>query len=392
MPAARVLPLRRPCRGPVPVRRPSSVADGRGARSAGRAGRSGAGAAVEAARRLGPGHTYRMRTASSWVVLALALGCGGAGAPGASSAESGAATSTGAEAAAPAPGPVRSFVPETARVVARIDMARVRRSPVGPDIAGAIRASESFQDWAGGSGLDPVADLDAILMAGDALYTNRRVIVLRTTGDEARARDLLLRIGVAHGTTAAWRQIRGYPVAAYPDPSLPVPHVVVLTALHEIVLAPEDDLERVLDVADDHARRRAGEADLVEPALAFREGEIVVLTSGEPMPSRPGYPTPPQRYRLEVVEQAGDRTAIHMHGSFNDETEAATAHAWLETQARTFSEHMLVRMAQLDRPLTEARIGHDGTELDASTDFTIDELRRALGAVALFQASSDPAI
>lgn len=337
---------------------------------------------------MGDGMTMRRHALLGSVGLGLLLSTACGSAPTSESAAGGETASTGGEATV-ALGPLRSFVPEGSRVVARIDMARIRRSPIGVDIAGAIQASQSYQDWAAGSGLDPVADLDAILLAGDALYSDRRVIVLRTTGDEARARDLVLRIALAHDVAPAWREQGGFAVAAYPDPALRVPHVVVLTAAHEVVIAPEDDLARVLEVARDHAARRAGPDDLVEPQLSFAEGEVIVLASDEPMPARPGYPAPPQRYRLEVVEDAtSGRTLVRLHGSFAAEADAAAAHAWLEGQARVFSEHLLVRMAQLDRPLTEARISHVGTELDAATDFTTDELRRALGAVALMQAGS----
>ena len=329
-----------------------------------------------------------------WLAVLLAVGCGGgggaSGAVGDGASTGGGDSTTGGDSVS-ALGPLRSFVPDSSRVVSRIDMSRIRRSPVGPDIAGAIQASPAYQNWARGSGLDPVADLDSILLAGDALYSDRRVIVLRTTGDDARARDLVLRIAVAHDATPAWREEGGFAVATYPDPALRVPHVVVLTAAHEVVIAPEDDLARVLEVARDHAARRSTGGEVVEPQLSFAAGEVMTLSSDEPPPAREGYPAPPQRYRLDVVEDATTgRTIVRVHGSFADEAAAAAAHGWLETQARTFADHMLVRMAQLDRPLTEARISHLGTELDASTDFTTDELRRALGAVALFQASAEP--
>lgn len=322
------------------------------------------------------------------LAVVLCLACGGGGSS--TGVTGGARTETGGgEVTAPALGPVLSFVPDDARVTSRIDVARIRRSPVGPDIAGAIQASESYQTWARGSGLDPVADLDAVLLAGPALYADRRVILLRTVGDEARARDLVLRIGVARGLTPEWREERGFAVASYPDPALVVPHVIVLTASHEVVIAPEDDLGRILDVAADHARRRTSPDEIVDPALAFGDGEVMSLTSDDAMPTYAGYPTPPERFTVLVHEDATTgRTQIHIHGGFASEADAATAHTWLSAQAVAMADQLLVRMAQLDRPLNEVHISHTGAELDAETDFTSDELRRALGAIALYQASA----
>src|SRR5687768_14299141 len=85
----------------------------------------------------------------------------------------------------PSLGPVRSFLADGTRVRMRIDVTRIRRSPVAPDLGSALMATESFRAWAGSSGLDPIRDLDGVVIGGDALYTDRRVMVLRYVGEES---------------------------------------------------------------------------------------------------------------------------------------------------------------------------------------------------------------
>lgn len=317
-----------------------------------------------------------------WLVL-FALGCGPSPSPAGAGATS---ESGGGEIATPA-GPARSFLPEGMRFRVRVDMARIRRSPIAPDLASALSATESYRAWAGSSGLEPIRDMDAVLVGSDGAYSDRRTIVLRYVGDEASIRDRILRMGIDHGVTPVWREEGGFAVVDFPDPSLPVPHTLVLTAPHELVLAPADELAGVLEVASDHAARRTGD-EIVEPGLSFGANEVLSVVSEEPMPTYPGYPTGPSRYRFEMVEQPDQSHAdLTFHGDFADEASCTTARTWLVAQRDVYAEHMLVRAAQLDRPLRGATFTQAGPGLDIHLDFTTDELRRALGAMALFQAT-----
>ena len=326
-----------------------------------------------------------------WVAMSALLGglvgCG----PSPSRAATGEVEdTTGGENVSPTSGPVRSFLPDGVRVRMRVDVTRIRRSPVGPDLSSALMATESFRAWAGSSGLDPIQDLDGILIGGDALYTNRRVIVLRYVGDESALRDRILRMSVDRGVTPAWREVSGFAVVDYPDPNLPVPHVLVLTASHELVLAPADDLSRIVEVARDHAARRdASSPDLnLEPAFVFEAGEVVSVDSEDAMPTYPGYPAGPSRFTVRMTDDAdGSHADLRIHGDFTSENDCTAARTFLETQRTTYVDHFMVRAAQLDRPLRDATFTQAATGLDIHMDFTADELRRALGAMALLQAS-----
>jgi hypothetical protein len=313
----------------------------------------------------------------------LCLGCG----PSPSAAGAGTAGGEVESGRAPVSGPARSYLVDGTRFRMRVDVTRIRRSPVAPDLASALTATESYRAWAGRSGLEPIRDLDAILVGSDGAYSDRRTIVLRYVGDEASIRDRILRMGVDRGVTPAWREESGYAVVDYPDPALPVVHTLVLTAPHEMVLAPADELSRILDVAADQAAHRAAD-EVVEPGLAFGPGEVLSVLSDDPMPSYPGYPAGPVRYRMEMTDsESGEHADVRFHGDFADEASCTTARSWLESQRAMYADHMLVRAAQLDRPLREAAFTQSGAGLDAHADFTSDELRRALGAMALFQAT-----
>lgn len=325
------------------------------------------------------------------LALALLIGCGGGAEP--SERAGGRADSAGGEAQARAPrpsGPPMSYLPQGTKVVARLDMSRVRRSPLGPDIASAIRATETWQRLAGSSGLDPVRDFDAILVGADAIYTHRRVVVLRTPHTEAEVRQRVLALAIDRGAPPEWREVGGLSVISWPMPRVDVPYSLVLTAPHELVLAPDDDLARIAEVASDHALRRAQGSDApIEPELvAMREREIATVSVGVPLPGREGYPQPPDRTRIEVDESETGDAVIAIHTEFTDEARASAAHAWLLEQARYWAGQTMVRAIGMNRPLEEARVARAGAEVDVGTHLTSDELRRLLGLMALSQLAS----
>ena len=326
---------------------------------------------------------------ASWNVLAalfgLALvGCGAA--PRATEGETSAGTSSGAEASAPT-GPPLSYLPEDHHVLARLDMARVRRSPVAADIESAMVATATWQSLAGGSGIRPVQDLDTMVIGADGVYATRRVAVLRYVGTEAYVRERLLALSVARSLPLTWTEAEGFAVATLPV-ALPVPHSVVLSAQHELVICPSDDVARVAAVARDHAARRAplGPDAIVEPQLTFAAGELATMISSEAMQARAGYPAPPEAYRLHAMEDdASHQLFLYVHGEFANEADAQAALDWSLANARQYASEFLVRGAGLSRPLESLTGTRQGNVVDLQTNMTVEEVRRGLGAAALLQ-------
>lgn len=326
---------------------------------------------------------------AAFVLSMILAGCGG----GATEAPAGEASAGGESNVARAPvGPPQSFLPAGTKVIARVDMARVRRSPLGPDIASAMRSTPTWQRLAGGSGVDPVQDFDAILVGGDAIYTDRRVVVLRHPHTEADVRQRILAMAIDRGATPAWRDAGGLAAIAWPMERTTIAYSLVITAPHELVLAPDDDLERIVEVARDHARRRpAGSDALVEPGLlAMREGEIATMDVGVPLPARDGYPAPPQQTRVEIDERADGSAAVAIAAVFASDVEASAARQWLDGQRSYYASQMMVRAIGMHRPLEDATVALEGTQLALGTYLTTDELRRALGMMALSQLASAP--
>jgi hypothetical protein len=324
-----------------------------------------------------------MRRPASLVAVLFALACSSGPSPEHGTTE---ATTSGSETTPARPtGPPPAFVASSARVYARINVARIRSSPVGPDISSAIRATQSWQTYAGSSGIDPIESFDAIVIGADAVYADRRTILLRHTRTDADVRDAVLRMSVARGGTPAWSEVSGLSVAVPPQ-ELTVPHSLVLTAQHEVVVAPSDEVPAVATVALDQAARRAEPTDPVDPNLAFGPTEIVTVRVDEQPARREGWPEPPLRYRVEVNEDPATQDVIvDFHGDFDTAEHCHASREQLAQMASFYAGQMLVRAAGLNRPLEQLQLTENGTTLDGHTRFTQDEIRRALGALALMQ-------
>ena len=324
-----------------------------------------------------------MRKNAFWWGLAalVAVGCGGEARDG----TAGDVTAGGEVADGRPVGPPPSYLPLGHAVRMRIDVARIRRSPIAPDISSAIRASATWQALAGSSGADPIQDFDAILVGADELYTNRRVVVLRTPHDEATVREVVLRMAEGQGTTAPqWREVEGLAVVGWPMPRSDVPYSLAITGPHELVLAPDDDLARIAAVSREHAARRTGD-ESIEPHLVMRPSEISTMIVGVPLPAYEGYPEPPQRLHAEIDEREDGAAVIAIHTEFADEARASAGRAWVEQQSAYYAQQMMVRAIGMNRPLEELRITQTGAALDLGTSLTTEELRRALGLMALSQ-------
>lgn len=296
-------------------------------------------------------------------------------------------TTGGEEASTTPTGPPPSFLVMPTRVFARIDVARIRASPLGPDISSAIRSTQSWQTYAGSSGIDPIASFDAIVIGADAVYADRRTILLRHTQTDAQVRDAILRMSVARGGAPTWSDVDGLPVAVPPQ-TLTVPHSVVMTAPHEVVLTPSDDVTRVAGIAHEQTARRATPEDAMDPSLAFAPNEIIVAHVEEPPARRAGWPEPPQRYDVWVTEDpATHGVELRFHGDFDTPEHCHASREFVAQQAAYYGSQMLVRAAGLNRPLDALELTETGTALDGRTTLTLDELRRALGAMALMQMS-----
>lgn len=282
-------------------------------------------------------------------------------------------------------GPPASYVGPDHRVVARVDMEAVRGSALADDIASLVRSYPTWRALLGSSGIDPVRDFDAVLLVAPEVVADRSIILVRHHLGSARIREAVLSMAVTRGERPAWREIGGFSVVDWPAET-EVPHLVVLTAENELVVTTEADLERVLDVARDHALRREGDA-LVEPALQLEDGLIAHVVADAVGASARRFRHPPRAFRVTIREdgEQDGRVVLSVQATYADESAAEAARRYLAEQRDFYAGQMLVRAVGLDRALREAAIAGEGNVVDVNAAFTEAEIQRVLGLVALGQ-------
>lgn len=301
------------------------------------------------------------------------------------------ADTAGAETVAPPPpvGPPESYVGAHHRVVARIDMEAVRRSSLSADIGSMVRSYPTWQQLLGSSGIDPVRDFDAVLVAAPGVIADQSTLFIRHHLGSAHIREAVLGMAVDRSERSSWREVDGFPVVDWPADTR-VPRVVVLTAENELVVTTPDELERVLAVARDHAARREGDA-VVEPALVLEPGLIATVAAEEVGEGGQRMRFPPDAFQVTVREDPEQPNGILLiaHGTYADADAAAQARSYYSERRDFYAGQMLVRAVGLDRPLRAATIAGEGNIVDVSAAISEEELRRMLGLLSLGQLAGN---
>lgn len=206
-----------------------------------------------------------LRCALLALVAAWIVACGGAPAP------------APTVRAAPRPsGDARSFLaPYDLRFA--VDFAAVRMTPFADDAGALARAAGIFQRFAGGALIDPVRDIDlAGASTREASWGSRGVVgerwrlVLRHRLEDEDALGRLERGALANGEALRWRESQGVRSALLPgEAARATPHVVMLSAPHEVVVVPEDELIDAVAIARDQLAHRITPDDVVEPVFVL---------------------------------------------------------------------------------------------------------------------------
>jgi hypothetical protein len=288
-------------------------------------------------------------------------------------------------------GPVATYLHVPRAFFLRVDCAAIRQTPLAPRVTELWRASPLFHGLTGSASLDPIRDLDAMVATTGTVSSwqggpmaPRWRAVLRHHEDASHARAMLARVAGEHGETLAWRESQGLVAAVLPgEISSRTPHAIVLTAAHEAVIAPEDELQAVFTAARDQAARRDAETDAIEPGLAAPDGELVRAESSDPPPILASLGATAAR---ASVLRAGQGAIVHLELDFPDAAIArATAQAGGPQLAQLGANPMLVQLG-VGRPLAAARVTANGPTVTVETQATFDELDAGLRLVAMASA------
>lgn len=191
-----------------------------------------------------------------------------------------AASPIAAAASVPLPAPV-SFAPDGATVFLRFDTARMRGLPYERELGSLVTSAGTWERLGYGSESDPIRDIDVMLcfsvptlVSTEGILADRWTFVLAHAHDEATVRRRFESMARASDRPLTWADQGGFTVARLPVPESGfVEHGLVLTAPHEVVVAPLDELSRVVARADEHRRLRDAGASVTDPSLVSESAD-----------------------------------------------------------------------------------------------------------------------
>lgn len=302
---------------------------------------------------------------ASTALLAAAEGDGGAG------------NAAGDGTRPPGPG-LAAYAPPGAQLALRLDLVRVRQSPLAPDVRALLAAVPDWQALLDGSGIEPLDDLERLLIASPNLQRERLVMSGRYVGDETKVRDAVARMAAARGEPVHWRRARGFDVARWPNADT-TERVIALVGPQSFTITRTEDLPRVLAVARERQREaeqlaRAAGTPIPDDAAALLSMDEGVVLSLEVEGARAFVRGPneniPTRARATIRELATANVEILADGQFDSAEQATGARDFWDRMRAAYARNALISLVGLGSALDQATIDAEGDSLHFRTQLT----------------------
>lgn len=280
-----------------------------------------------------------------------------------------------------------SRLPPGAQIAIRVDMTRIRASAVAEDIRALLAAVPDWKALLDGSGIDPVDQLDRLLIATPNLQRSKIVLAGRFIGDPALVDEAVARLAEARGVTAKWSMRDGVRVAPWANLDETKRVIALVGPSHFTITRPED-LARVLAIAAARAQdkdakpRNEKDEHPADALLSMEEGEGLSLeVEGVERFVRKAKRGVPQRLRLSAVEIPGPKVELRVRMTFADGDSAEDAQRFWTAQRDAYARNALVALLGLSSPLRDATLELVAEELRIKATLTVEQTRLIIGYV-----------
>jgi hypothetical protein len=270
-------------------------------------------------------------------------------------------------------------MPPGAQIALRVDMSRIRKSPIAPDVRRLLSAIPDWKALLDGSGIDPLEQLDRLLIATPNLQRERIVLAGRYFGGEPVVREAVSKLGEARGVATPWRQQGKVQVAPWANLDA-TPRVIALIGPQHFAIAREEDLPRVLAIATARGKKRKDAEHPADTLLSMEENEgLSVEVEGAANFVRKGRRGVPDHLRLSAIEQPKLRAELRGLFSYADVAAAADALDYLGTLRDRYANNALVALLGLSEPLENAEIEQAERDVRIKVTLTAEQMRLILG-------------
>lgn len=292
----------------------------------------------------------------------------------------------GAADAAPAvvtdAGPPGARLPPGAQIALRVDMTRIRQSPVVDDVRALLAAIPDWKALLDGSGIDAVNQLDRLLIATPNLQREKVVLAGRYFGGRQVVLEAVRNLASARGVEAPWRSARGVQIAPWANADS-TQRVIALIGPEHFTISREEDLERVLALAAARTRPKKGApppTSAADALLSMEELEGLSLeVDGVEQFIRRAKRGIPSKLRLSAIERDGTQVELRGRLAYHDAAAASDALDFWQKARDSYARNTLISLLGLSSVLQQGVIEQQGDELHVKLVLSVQQTRLILG-------------
>ena len=290
-----------------------------------------------------------------------------------------------------------SRIPPGAQLALRVDLRRVRESPLGRDVTAFLRGVPDWQLLLDGSGIDPVADLDRLLVATPNLERSKLVLAGRHRRGEDFARKSVKNIARSRGKSVRWQRRFGVPTAVWHNLDQ-TPRTIALLSSKHFSISRKQDLERVLAMAKARELRDSKKEGLIaargpDALLSMGPDEAISLeVEGVHRFVIGSIRHVPIRMRLAVRETGADEATVSVLATYESDELAKEASVYWKRVATFYSEQLIMTLAGFGKTLRRMDFTPEENRIQVSFKLSADQIRFILSyAEGRLRGSSDAA-
>ena len=273
-----------------------------------------------------------------------------------------------------------SRIPPGAQLALRVDMKRVRESPLAPDVTSFLRGVPDWQLLLDGSGIDPVGDLDRLLVATPNLQRSKLVLAGRHRREAGFARKSVKRLAGSRGKGVRWQQRYGVATAPWYNRDR-TPRTIALLSAHHFSITRRQDLERVLAMTKARELRDPNKEGLVaargpDALLSMGPDEAISLeVEGVHRFIIGSIKHVPVRLRLAVRETGPDEATVSVLATYASESDAIDASVYWKRVAQFYSQQLIMTLSGFGKTLRRMELTPEEDRIQLSLTLSADQIR-----------------
>ena len=269
-----------------------------------------------------------------------------------------------------------------AQIALRLDLKAIRNTPYSAEVKGLLEAIPDWRQLLEGSGIDPLEDLDRLMLASPNLQRTRLVVAGLHRSSDERVKEIVAQMAQARGVAAEWRNLGNVPVAPWANLDTTERSIALLGGQRFLIARP-DDLPRVLHtlVGEGEAGTQTqGKGGRRIDLLSMRRGSTVsmdvdnlrrfVARSSEQFP---------EKAMLDLRYRSDASVDLEVEGRFATAAEAEAALPAWERLRGAYRDHFLVSLAGLRSVLDEMEIATHAEKIVFRAKLSESQLRTLLG-------------